>query len=46
MHLHFQMFFFQGIFKGDEDLNLFDEDFRMNFQKSNVDFSDDGWDYK
>ncbi|MBN3323993.1 MNS1 protein, partial [Atractosteus spatula] len=34
----------KGIFKGEEDLKLFDEDFKRNFQKRDVDmFSDEGW---
>ncbi|XP_040181176.1 meiosis-specific nuclear structural protein 1-like [Rana temporaria] len=32
------------IFKGEEDLNMFDEEFRKTFQKRSADmFSDDGW---
>ncbi|XP_075064154.1 meiosis-specific nuclear structural protein 1 isoform X2 [Mixophyes fleayi] len=35
----------KGIFKNEEDLNMFDEEFQKTFQKRNVDmFSEDGWD--
>lgn len=36
---------FQGIFKNEEDLGMFDEEFQKTFQKRRADiFSEEGWD--